>query len=110
MVSIRNKLIEDNDFNISSNAVDAEIDKFIKASPNSRNEINKFYKKPSNRKRVEDDLQERKIIEYLEQFANVKDVEVSTKDLRENKNEVNNELLNQLVPMVEEQTGRSESI
>ena len=106
--SIRNKLIEDNDFNISSNAVDAEIDKFIKASPNSKNEINKFYKKPSNRKRVEDDLQERKIIEYLEQFANVKDVEVSTKDLRERKMKVNNELLNQLVPMVVEQTGRSE--
>ena len=85
--SIRNKLIEDNDFNISSNAVNAEIDKFIKASPNSKNEINKFYKKPSNRKRVEDDLQERKIIKYLEQFAKVKDVKVSTKDLRENKNE-----------------------
>ena len=32
-------------------------------------------------------LQERKIIEYLEQFANVKDVKVSTKDLRESKNE-----------------------
>ena len=85
--SIRNKLIEDNDFNISSNAVDAEIDKFIKASPNSKNEINKFYKKPSNRKRVEDDLQERKIIDYLEQFAKVKDVKVSTKDLRESRNE-----------------------
>ena len=85
--SIRNKLIENNDFNISSNAVDAEIDKFIKASPNSKNEINKFYKKPSNRKRVEDDLQERKIIDYLEQFAKVKDVKVSTKDLRESKNE-----------------------
>ena len=45
-------------------------------------EILKYYKKPSNKKRVEDDLVEKKILEYLEQFAKVKEIEVLTKDLR----------------------------
>jgi hypothetical protein len=54
----------------------------IEKSPQSEKEIRKFYKKPSNRQRIEDDLIEKKILEYLEQFAKVKEVEVHTKDLR----------------------------
>jgi len=35
---------------------------------------------------LEDDLTEKKILEYLSQFAKIKEVEVNTKDLRgENK-------------------------
>ena len=52
----------------------------------SEKEITRFYKKPSNRKRVEDDLIEKRIINYLEQFANIKDVKVETKKLRESEN------------------------
>ena len=48
--------------------------------------IKRFYKKPSNRKRIEDDLIEKKIISYLEQFAKIKEVTVETKKLRENAN------------------------
>ena len=66
--------------------VDDEILKLIKRSPKSEQEIKRFYKKPSNRKKIEDDLIEKKIIGYLEQFANVKDVEVKTEQLREMKN------------------------
>ena len=85
--SIRNKLIKDNKINASKEDVDLEINKLIKSTPNSENEIRKFYKKPSNRKRIEDDLIEKKIIEYLEDFAKINEVEVLTKDLRGKKHE-----------------------
>ena len=66
--------------------VENEILRLIKRTPKSEKEITRFYKKPSNRKRVEDDLIEKKIISYLEQFANIKDVKVETKKLRESEN------------------------
>ena len=80
--SLRNKLIETQDIAASKENVEAEIEKLVERTPQSEKEIRKFYKKPSDRKRVEDDLVEKKILEYLEQFAKVKEVEVYTKDLR----------------------------
>jgi len=80
--SVRNKLIESEEFEATKEEVEAEIQKFIEQSPNSEKEITKFYKKPSNRQRIEDDIVEKKILEYLEQFAKVKEVEVKTKDIR----------------------------
>ena len=49
-------------------------------------EIDKFYKKPSNRDRVKDNLVEKKVLAYLTEFAKIKDVKINTKDLR-NKSE-----------------------
>ena len=80
--SLRNKLIETQDIAASKENVEAEIEKLVERTPQSEKEIRKFYKKPSDRKRVEDDLVEKKILDYLEQFAKVKEVEVYTKDLR----------------------------
>ena len=80
--SLRNKLIETQDIAASKENVEDYIEKLVERTPQSEKEIRKFYKKPSNRKRVEDDLVEKKILDYLEQFAKVKDVEVYTKDLR----------------------------
>ena len=63
-----------------------EVEFLVKRSPTSEKEIRRFYKKPSNRQRIEDDLIERKVLEHLEQYAKVKEVDVNTKDLRgENK-------------------------
>ena len=80
--SLRNKLIETQDIAASKENVEDYIKKLVERTPQSEKEIRKFYKKPSNRKRVSDDLVEKKILEYLEQFAKVKEVEVYTKDLR----------------------------
>ena len=80
--SLRNKLIETQDITASKENVEAEIEKLVERTPQSEKEIRKFYKKPSNRKRVEDDLVEKKILDYLEQFAKVKEVEVYTHALR----------------------------
>jgi len=79
---IRNKLIESQGFDVSTEKIENEIQRLADRTPKSENEIRKFYKKPSNRKHLEDDLMEKIILEYLEQFAKVKEVDVYTKDLR----------------------------
>ena len=80
--SLRKLLIDSENLNSSKEEVETEIGKLVERSPQSEKEIRQFYKKPSNRQRVEDDLVEKKILDYLEQFSKVKEVEVHTKDLR----------------------------
>ena len=80
------KIISQERINIERRDIDAEIETLVSRTPNSEKEIRRFYKKPSNRQRIEDDITEKKILEYLGQFAKVKEVEVNTKDIRgENK-------------------------
>ena len=79
---IRNKVIESQEFEVAMEKIENEIQRLVDRTPQSENEIRKYYKKPSNRKHLEDDLMEKIILEYLEQFAKVKEVDVSTKDLR----------------------------
>ena len=83
---IRKKIIDQEEIKFERIDIDAEIENLVTRSPNSEKEIRRFYKKPSNRQRIEDDMIEKKILEYLDQFAKVKEVEVNTKDIRgENK-------------------------
>ena len=79
---IRKKLIDKEQLSFSKSDIDAEVESLISRTPQSEKEIRRFYKKPSNRQRIEDDLTEKKILEYLTQFAKIKEVEVNTKDIR----------------------------
>lgn len=80
--SIRKAIIKDQGFKVSADEVKAEIERLKEESPKQAQEIEKFYKKPSNRTRIEDDLMEKKIIDHLMNFVKVKEVKVFTKDLR----------------------------
>lgn len=80
--AIRNAIIKDQELKVSANDVKAEIDRLKEESPKQAKEIEKFYKKPSNKTRLEDDLVEKKILDYLMNFVKVKEVKVYTKDLR----------------------------
>ena len=83
---IRKKIIDQEQISIGRSDIDMEIENLVSRSPNSEKEIRRFYKKPSNRQKIEDDITEKKILEYLTQFAKIKEVEVNTKDIRgENK-------------------------
>ena len=85
--SIRKKIIEDQKINISKDDIDSEINRLVEVSPKSENEIRTFYKKPSSRKRLEDDLTELKIMDYLKKFSNIEEVKVATKELRGKNND-----------------------
>ena len=84
--SIRKELINSQEMKVEKEDVEKEILRLIQRTPKSEKEIKRFYKKPSNKKRIEDDLMEKKILNYLEQFTQVKEVDVETKKLRENTN------------------------
>ena len=72
-----------NNMAVSKDDVEKEIEKLLERSPDHAKEIKKYYKKPSNRQRIEDDLLEKKVLDYLAEFAKIKDVKVHTKVLRE---------------------------
>ena len=84
--SIRKEIINSQEMKVEKEDVEKEILRLIQRTPKSEKEIKRFYKKPSNKKRIEDDLMEKKILNYLEQFTQVKEVDVETKKLRENEN------------------------
>ena len=84
---IRKALVSAQSIDISKDEIDRFIDEKKTENPQQDKEIDKFYKKPSNRQRVEDNLIEKKVLAYLTEFAKIKDVKVYTKDLR-NKSEV----------------------
>ena len=80
--SLRKLIIEQESISPTKEDIEAEVEKLINRSPTSGKEIRKYYKKPSNRDRLGEDIVEKKILEYLKQFAKVKEVEVKTKDIR----------------------------
>ena len=85
--SVRKKIIETESLSASKEEVEAEIQRLINRTPKSENEIKKYYKKPSNKTKIEDDLVEKKILDYLSQFTKLNEVSVNTKDLRGEKHE-----------------------
>ncbi|MEC8839124.1 MAG: trigger factor [Candidatus Neomarinimicrobiota bacterium] len=81
---IRKAIVSNQDnISVSRDDIDKEIQKLLERSPDHSKEIKQYYKKPSNRQRIEDDLIEKKVLNYLEDFAKIKDVKVHTKVLRE---------------------------
>lgn len=58
---IRKKLIDQEQLSFSREDIDAEVESLVSRTPQSEKEIRRFYKKPSNRQRIEDDLTEKDI-------------------------------------------------
>ena len=61
-------MIDYGNLSVSKEQVNDEVQRLIERTPNSEKEIRKFYKKPSNRKRLEDDMMEKG---YLDGLNNV---------------------------------------
>ena len=79
---IRNTIIESQSFEISKDDISQEIEDRKEVNPDHAKDIDNYFKKPSNRSRLSDDLMEKKILAYLKEFAKIKEVKVATKDLR----------------------------
>ncbi len=86
---IRKALIQDQEFEVTKEELDKNLDEAIERNPDHKKELQQYYKKPSNRQRIEDDLMEKKILDYLKEFAKIKEVQVATKTLRERASEEN---------------------
>ncbi|RMF09896.1 MAG: trigger factor [Candidatus Neomarinimicrobiota bacterium] len=80
---IRNAVIRSAGLEVTREEVQEKIRDIVESAPeDQRKTVEKTYKKPSNRSRIEDDLMERKVLDYLLSFAKVKEVTVKTSDLR----------------------------
>lgn len=79
---IRNTIIKNEKYEITKEDVQADIDQRKEANPKEAKELEKYFKKPSNRSRLEDDLMEKKVLAYLKNFTKIKEVKMNTKDLR----------------------------
>ncbi len=84
---VRKAIIREQNIEITKEEVQEEVTRLIERSPQYSKEIEKYYKKPSNRNKVDDDLLEKKILDYLKEFAKIKQVKVNTKTLREKENQ-----------------------
>ena len=79
---IRNTIIKNEEYEITKEDAQVDIDQRKEANPKEAKELEKYFKKPSNRSRLEDDLMEKKVLAYLKNFTKIKEVKVNTKDLR----------------------------
>ena len=66
---------------VTKSSLKKEINQIIDHSSNKK-EAEKFYKKPSNREQVRDNIMEKKVLAVVQEFAKVKEVTVETKDIR----------------------------
>ena len=79
---IRKAVVREQSIKIEKEEIEQFIEHKKTENPQQVKEIDKFYKKPSNRERVVDNLVEKKVLAYLTEFAKIKDVKINTKDLR----------------------------
>lgn len=79
---VRKAIIQEQNIEISKDEINEKITELKDRSPDYAKEIDKYYKKPSHRQRLEDDLTENKLLDYLQSFAKVKLVKVKTKTVR----------------------------
>ena len=79
---IRSAIIQSQSFEISKEDILNEIEDRKKINPDHAKDIDNFFKKPSNRSRLSDDLMEKNILAYLKEFTKIKEVKLATKDLR----------------------------
>ncbi|MEC7799576.1 MAG: hypothetical protein VX517_05935, partial [Candidatus Neomarinimicrobiota bacterium] len=79
---IRSAIIQSQSFEISKEDILNEIEDRKKINPDHAKDIDNYFKKPSNRSRLSDDLMEKNILAYLKEFTKIKEVKLATKDLR----------------------------
>lgn len=80
---IHQALVKQQGFAVPDSAIEAEIAHLVEHNPEHEKDIHQYYRKPSNRRKLADDLLEKRILEYLGDFAKIKEVKVATKDLRQ---------------------------
>ena len=78
---LRKAMIKDLEISIDKNAVDNFIKEAIEKNANQKAEIERFYKKESNKAKLSDDLLDQKILDMLKEHSKVKEKDTNTADL-----------------------------
>ncbi|HJO21375.1 MAG TPA: hypothetical protein QGF75_01780, partial [Candidatus Marinimicrobia bacterium] len=78
---LRKAMIKDLEISIDKNAIDNFIKEAIEKNANQKAEIERFYKKESNKAKLSDDLLDQKILDMLKENSKVKEKDTNTADL-----------------------------
>lgn len=79
---IRKAVIEAEQISVSEDEIEGRTDRILENSGEERNRIQRFYRKPSNRDHLKEDIRDQKLFDHLRLFAKIDEVEIHTKDLR----------------------------
>ena len=83
---LRKAMIKDLEIAIDKNAVDDFIKEAIEKNSSQKAEIERFYKKESNKAKLSDDLLDKKILDMLKEHSKVKEKDTNTADLHAGQN------------------------
>ena len=79
---LRKAIISKNELSVSSKDVDDFIKEALEKNESQKAEIERFYKKESNKNKLSDDLLDQKIIEMLKEHSKIKNKEQRTSELQ----------------------------
>jgi len=79
---IRKEIIKSEKLTISDEEVEERINQVVDKSGEEKNRIRRFYRKPSNREHLGQDILDEKLYDHLKLFAKIDEEKVFTKDLR----------------------------
>ena len=82
---IRNKLIKENDINASEAEINDKINEAAKNSNAPIDQVKSFYAKHENKHKMEDDIINEKLFNYLKEFSIVKETSKTTDQIRKEK-------------------------
>ena len=68
---LRKNLIEQHQLHATEDEIDLEIDKIVQESGGTPDALKAYFKNPQNKEKVVDDIEERKVLEYLESTAKI---------------------------------------
>ncbi|MCH8010629.1 MAG: trigger factor [Candidatus Marinimicrobia bacterium] len=83
---IRRVIIKEENLSVSDEEVSEKVEGILEKAGKEAKEARRYYKKPSNRARLRDDILDEKLFNLLESLAKVNEVKVYTKDLRKQRN------------------------
>ena len=78
---LRKAIISDQDLSVSSDEVNNFIKDALNNNETQKDEIERFYKKESNKNKLADDLLDQKIIEMLKEHSKIKEKNQKTSEL-----------------------------
>ncbi|MGY8809108.1 MAG: trigger factor [Fidelibacterota bacterium] len=78
---LRKAMIKDLDISIDKKAIDNFIKEAIEKNDSQKAEIERFYKKESNKSKLADDLLDQQILDMLKEHSKVKEKDTNTADL-----------------------------
>ena len=79
---LRKSIIEDKKLSISPSEVEDFIKDALEKNESQKAEIERFYKKETNKNKLSDDLLDQKIIDMLKEHSRIKEKDQNTSDLQ----------------------------